>query len=77
MVYLEVRVVDGSGVPENNIEVSVEQLGVFGGFTSSHSDRQGLANFELDMSASNKIKVHARGSVRFEGYPQAKITVVV
>lgn len=77
MVHLEIRVVNGSGSPESNVEVSVQQLGAFGGFTSDCSDRNGVATFDLDMSPSDKLKVHAKGSIRYEGYPQAKLTVVV
>lgn len=77
MVYVQVRVVDKSGAPESSVDVAIEQLGIFGGFTSNSTDSSGLATFELDMSSSDKMKVHVRGSVRYEGYPQAKIMVTV
>lgn len=78
MVHMAVLVTDSSGQPWPNIGVAVQLHGIKSGFTPDvMTDRDGVSRFSLDIGASDKITIFAKGSVRYEGYPEAKLYISI
>lgn len=78
MVYVTCHVVDSSGSPLNNVEVTAYQQGFFSGvLDQGSSGRNGIVELKVDIGSSDKFDLHAKGEVRWSGYPQAEVKVVV
>ena len=78
MQYISVRVVNGSGTPCYYEKVTIMRANIVGGtYPAQWTNRDGLAEFEIDISSSDRIIVSVKGRSLYEGCPRAKIAVVV
>lgn len=78
MVYMKVRVTDKSGSPVPNIKVAVGLVSFTGGvYPDEWTDRDGVAEFELDLSCSDKIRIYYKGTQTEPMYPKANVHVVI
>lgn len=71
--YVTVRVVDSGGKPVYNAKVSLEvsgQMAMAAGFLpSKQSNREGIAEFEVDIDQSAKVAVYVNGSEKVSRGP--------
>ena len=81
--FITVVVTDTSGEPEYYAEVNVWKDGFFTGgkLATEHTDRNGTADFSLDVSNTDKIAFSAKcggrsGETSFD-YPVARVRIVI
>lgn len=72
--YITVRVVDSGGKPAYYAKVSLSvsgQMGVAPGSSlpSKQTDREGIAEFEVDLDQSAKIAIYVNGSEKVRSGP--------
>ena len=81
--YITIIVVDRSGNPLNNAEITVYATGFFSGgaLAKGSTNKSGSADFTLDVKDSDKISISARvGSRRSEineVYPQSTFKITL